>query len=357
MIHTAVVGYGYAGRAFHSYLICLEPALKLYAISTRSAAAQRAAAEDHPDAVIYPGIDELLADERVDLVVLATPHDTHHHLAIQAMDAGKHVVTDKIIALNAQEAEAMVAASERNDVLLSVFHNRRWDWDYATVKYVIEEGWLGDPYLFEAAIMGHRPPRGWRGSKARSGGILYDWPAHFVDQALQLVDAPVVSVFCDIQRRDVWDVDIGNYAKLILRFANGVRYQVDISNLCAAPKPRWFVAGTEGALIKHGIDPQEAALREGRIEAAEQDPAHYARLYTVADGERREEVVEPVRTSWTSYYRNIARSLRGEVALAVTPEQMLALMRVYDAAMQSAATGKIVWLNGGTKAAPMDTTR
>lgn len=350
MINAAVVGYGYAGRAFHSYLITLEPDLRLYAISTRSEDAQRAAAEDYPGVVIYPGIDELLTDENVDLVVLATPHTTHYDLAIPAMDAGKHVVSDKIMALNAQEAETMIAASERNDVLLSVFHNRRWDWDYATVKALIEDGRLGDPYLFEAAIMGYRPPRGWRGSKARSGGILYDWPAHFVDQALQLVDASVTRVFCDIQYRDVWDIDIGNYAKLILRFANGVRYQIDISNLCAAPKPRWFVAGTEGALIKHGIDPQEAALREGRIEAAEQDPAHYARLYTMADGERREEVVDPVRTSWTSYYRNIAQTLQGEAVLAVTPEQMLLLMRVYDAAMQSAATGEVMQLMDGAEA-------
>jgi scyllo-inositol 2-dehydrogenase (NADP+) len=344
MINVAVVGYGYAGRAFHAYLISLEPNLNLYAIAARNPDAQRVASEDYPEAIIYPTLDDLLADEKVDLVVLATPHDTHHDLAIQAMDAGKHVITDKVIALNAHEAEEMIAASERNGVLLSVFHNRRWDWDYATVKKVIDDGLLGEPYLFEVAITRYRTPHSWRGIKARGGGILYDWPAHFIDQALQLVDAPVKSVFCDIKVRDVWDTDIGNYAKLVLRFANDILYQIDISNLCAAPKPRWFVAGTKGSLIKHGIDPQEPALRARHIETAEQDPANYARLYTVEDGAHREDIIEPVRTSWTSYYRNIAQTLNGEAELAVKPEQMLRLMRVYDAAMQSAATGEVVWL-------------
>ncbi|MGC9346623.1 MAG: Gfo/Idh/MocA family oxidoreductase [Anaerolineae bacterium] len=178
------------------------------------------------------------------------------------------------------------------------------------------------------------------------------WPAHFVDQALQLVDAPVESVFWDIKHRDVWDIDIGNYAKLMISFANDVLYQIDISNLCAAPKPRWFVAGTQGALVKYGIDPQESAMREGHIEATEQDPANYARLYTVKDGERREEVIEPVRTSWTAYCRNIARALQGEEELAVKPEEMLQLMEVYDAAMASAASGDVVWLRCGKSVVP-----
>ena len=160
---------------------------------------------------------------------------------------------------------------------------------------------------------------------------------------MQLAGAPVTSVFCDIKYRDVWDTDIGNYAKLVLRFANDVLVQVDIGNLCAAPKPRWFVAGTKGSLIKFGLDPQEAALRARRIETAEQDPANYARLYTTVNGQQREEIVEPVRASWTSYYRNIAQTLHGEAELAVTPAQMLQLMQVYDAAMQSAESGNVVW--------------
>ena len=342
MINTAVIGYGYAGRAFHSYLIGLEEGLNLYAIATRNAERREAAREAYPNAKMYQTIDEVIADDAIDLVVLATPHDTHAELAIKAMDAGKHLVTDKIMAMNAAEADAMIAAGERNDVMLSVFHNRRWDWDYLTVKKVIADGLLGTPYLFQVGIMRYGAPGGWRGIKKHSGGILYDWPAHFVDQALLFGDAPVESVFCDIHYNTKWDTDIGNYGNLIIKFENDMRYQIEISNLSMAEKPRWYVVGDEGGLIKYGLDPQEGPMREGDIDSAEEDPANYAKVWTAAGGERRELVVESIRGSWKSYYKNIADVLNDGAELVVKPEEMRNVMKVYDAAMESAETGQTV---------------
>lgn len=342
MINTAVIGYGYAGRAFHSYLIGLEEGLNLYAIATRNAERREAAREAYPNAKMYQTIDEVIADDAIDLVVLATPHDTHAELAIKAMDAGKHLVTDKIMAMNAAEADAMIAAGERNDVMLSVFHNRRWDWDYLTVKKVIADGLLGTPYLFQVGIMRYGAPGGWRGIKKHSGGILYDWPAHFVDQALLFGDAPVESVYCDIHYNTKWDTDIGNYGNLIIKFENDLRYQIEISNLSMAEKPRWYVVGDEGGLIKYGLDPQEGPMREGDIDSAEEDPANYAKVWTAAGGERREIVVESVRGSWKSYYKNIADVLNDGAELVVKPEEMRNVMKVYDAAMESAETGQTV---------------
>ena len=344
MVNAAVVGYGYAGKHFHSYLIGLAPGIELYAISTRNAERRHAAAGDHPEAKIYSGIDELLRDDKVDLVVIATPHDTHRDLAIQAMDAGKHVIVDKVMSMNAGQAREMIEASERNGVMLSVFHNRRWDWDYLTVKKVIEDGLLGDPYLYEAAIMRYRKPGGWRAVKAQSGGILYDWPAHFVDQALQLVPAEVESVFCEIKYRDTWGIDIGNYAKLLIRFSNDVLYQIEIGNLAAVDKPRWYVAGDRGALIKYGLDPQEGPMRAGDIDAATEDPADRARVRTVARGEMEELVIDSVEGSWKSYYGNISDVLNSGAELVVKPQEVYQAMRVYDAAIASAETGQAVAL-------------
>ncbi len=342
MINTAVIGYGYAGRAFHSYLIGLEAGLNLYAIATRNEERRETAREMYPNAKIYQTIDEVIADDAIDLVVLATPHDTHAELAIKAMDARKHLVTDKIMAMNATEADAMIAASERNDVMLSVFHNRRWDWDYLTVKKVIEDGLLGIPYLFQVAIMRYGAPGGWRGIKKHSGGILYDWPAHFVDQALLFGDALVESVYCDIHYNTKWDTDIGNYGNLIIKFENEIRYQIEISNLSKAEKPRWYVVGDEGGLIKYGLDPQEGPMCDRDIDSAEEDPANYAKVWTVASGEHRELVVESVCGTWKSYYKNIADVLNNGAELVVKPEEMQRVMQVYDAAMKSAETGHTV---------------
>ena len=345
MTNVAVVGYGYAGRVFHAYLVEHTEGLDLYAISTRNTEAQRVAHQEHPKVLIYESIDALLEDDQVELVVLATPHHTHRDLSIQAMDAGKHVVVDKIMCMNALEAAEMIGARDRNGVVLSVFHNRRWDWDYLTVKKAIADGLIGEPYLFEAGILSYRPPRGWRADRERSGGILYDWPAHFVDQALQLVPASVHDVFCEILSRDQWDTDIGNYAKLLIRFANKVLYQIEISNLAAIGKPRWYVLGPLGALIKHGIDPQEAALRSGDIDAAEEDPAERARVVSFSEGTLHDRTLDSIRGSWLSYYENIAAVLDEGAELAVSPEQIYRVMLVYDAAIQSAASGQVVRLS------------
>ncbi|MCZ6679721.1 MAG: Gfo/Idh/MocA family oxidoreductase [Candidatus Poribacteria bacterium] len=342
MINTAVIGYGYAGRCFHAYLVGLADGLNLYAIASRNAERREAAAEAHPGTKNYETIDQVIEDSHVDLVVFATPHDTHAELAIQAMDAGKHVVTDKIMCMSAAEADAMIEASQRNDVLLSVFHNRRWDWDYLTVRKIIADGLLGVPYLFQVAIMRYGPPRGWRGVKKQSGGLLYDWPAHFVDQALQLVSAPVKTVFCDIHYGTRWDIDIGNYANLLITFENDVRYQIEISNLAKVEKPRWYVLGDFGGLVKCGLDPQERPMVARNIDAAEEDPANYAKVWTEAAGEQRELVVESVRGSWKSYYQNISDVLNKGAELIVKPEEVRQVMLVYDAAMCSSETGEAV---------------
>jgi len=346
VIRVGLVGYGFAGRSFHSYLIGRVPDLKLVAVATRSAE-RRAQAERERGVATYASLDEMLDRGGVDLVVVATPHDTHAALACQAMDAGKHVVVDKVMCLSGEEADAMIEASRRNGVLLSVFHNRRWDWDYLTVKKVLEEGLIGAPYLFEVAVMRYRPARGWRGDARAGGGILYDWGAHLVDHALQLVPGEVSSVTCDVQYRG-WGAEIGSYARLLLRFASGVLYGVELGNLARVDKPRWLVLGELGSLVKHGLDPQEQAMLRGSIEAATEEPEHRARIRTEVGGLPAEIVIESVRGDWTSYYRNVADALAGRAELAVRPEQVRRAIAVFDAAMRSAATGETVRLGART---------
>lgn len=340
-IRVGVVGYGYAGRSFHTYLVDRVPDLELVAIVARSSERRELAEREHgPRGVaVFGSLEDLLAKGGVDLVILATPHDIHAPQSIQAMDAGKHVVTDKAMCLNADEADAMIAASRRNRVLLSVFQNRRWDWDYLTVKRVLDEGWLGKPYLFEAAAMSYHAPGGWRGELAASGGILLDWGAHLIDQALQLVPGRVRSVTADVQRRG-WGSAIGSYARVLLRFDNDVLYDVEIGNLCRATKPRWFVLGERGALIKTG-DPrgeQEPAMVAGNIDAAAEDPANRAQLWRDLNGQTTPMQVETVRSDWTNYYRNIADALNGRAELLVKPEQVRRVMAVLDAASGASAS-------------------
>jgi scyllo-inositol 2-dehydrogenase (NADP+) len=130
----------------------------------------------------------------------------------------------------------------------------------------------------------------------------------------------------------------------LIRFANGVLYSIELSNLSRYDKPRWLVLGERGSLVKHGLDPQEPAMLAGNIEAAVEDPAHRARIATEDGGLATEMVVETVRSDWTEYYRNIADVLAGRAESIVTPEQVRRAIAIFDAAMQSAATGSTVQL-------------
>lgn len=338
---VAVVGYGFAGRCFHTYLIDLAEGLELYALASSRPEA-RADAEQRFRIKTVETFEEIIADETVDLVVLATPNDLHARQAIRAMEAGKHVVTDKPMCLSLREADAMIAASKAHDRLLSIFQNRRWDGDFLTVKKVINDGLLGTPFLIEMFWGQYGVPRGWRGDAAHGGGKFFDLGAHLVDQALQLVDAPVERVYAEFHAPAGWTRDIEAHAMASIRFANGVEVRVENSSLAKKPKPRWYVLGTEGALVKEGVDPQESAMIAGDIDGAREAPEHYARLFHDVDGEAAETVVEPVPGRWRSYYENIANALEDRAILSVTAESARVALAVIEAARKSAATGKAV---------------
>lgn len=340
LIKVGIVGYGYAGRNFHSYLVRLAEGLQLEAIASSSPEKRAQIVRDRGCRALESA-EQLFADPNIDLVVLATPHDTHAPLAIAALQAGKHVVTDKVMCLSVAEADAMIAASRRAGKLLSVFHNRRWDWDYNTVRQVVQGGLIGRPYLFECAVLGYGQPRGWRADPAHCGTVLHDWGAHLVDQALQIVEAPVVEVFCHIAQVRP-EPAIGNYGKLILRFEDGTLYEISCGNLARQGQPRWFVLGDRGSLVREALDPQEAAMNRGDIDAAREDASARARVRTTIADLSTELTVETVRTSWKSYYQNISDALSGKAELAVTPESVRRSIAVYDAAAQAVASGQSV---------------
>ena len=336
--NVVVVGYGFAGRCFHAYLVGLAEGLNLYGIVTSREEA-RQQIRDNLGVKIFDRFEEVLADSQVDLMVLATPNDVHAPQAIAAMEAGKHVVTDKPMCLSLAEADAMIAASQRTDRLLSVFQNRRWDGDYLTVRKVLAEGQLGEAFHLGLAWGQYGQPRSWRGERAHGGGKFMDLGAHLIDQALQLVPAEVERVYARFFNRG-WDTDVEDHAHCIISFANGVEAHIDTSSLARIPQPRWYVLGTKGALVKEGVDPQEQAMIAGDIAAAREAPQHRARL-SLAEGES-EQTLETVPGRWRSFYENIARAVADPSQLAVAPQSVRQVMVIIEAARQSALRGQAV---------------
>lgn len=336
---AVVIGYGFAGKCFHSYLIGITPGLRLHGVASRDAAT-RARIETERGCRAYASFEEVLADPDVDLVVLATPNSTHCDLAIQALRAGKHVVTDKVMCLTLDECDRMIAASRESGRLLSVFQNRRWDGDFLTLKSLIADGKLGDPRWIEMAWQGFGAWGGWRGQAVMGGGKLYDLGAHLIDQLVLLLPQTIERVYCRMHH-DLPVTDTESQAMVVIEFAGGATAVCDASSLAAIQKPRIHAFGTGGTFIKYGVDPQEASMIAEHIDNAVEDPSLYGRY---SDG-KSETVIPTLPGRWRSYYENIRDVLTTGTEPAVKLSEVRRAIAVLDAAFQSARERRVVEVN------------
>lgn len=334
-----VIGYGFAGRSFHSYLIGLAPGLTLHGIASRDAETRRKIEEER-GCRAYESFEQVIADPDVDLVVIATPNSTHADLSVRALQAGKNVVTDKIMCLTLEECDRMIAAARENHVFLTAFQNRRRDGDFLTVQKLMEEGEagpLGVVRWVEMAWHGFGAWGRWRGQAAMGGGRFHDLGAHLVDQMTLLFPQPIESVYCRMHH-DFPSVDVESEALLIITFEGGRTGVCDLSSRTAVSKPRFLLRGEKATLVKHGLDPQEAAMKAGDIDSAAEDPANYARLH---DG-KQEIVIPTLPGRWRDFYENVAAVLTEKAEPLVSLESLRRQMSVIDAAKRSAASGQAV---------------
>src|SRR5688500_1587533 len=246
-IKVGLVGYGLAGAVFHAPLIGACDALELAAVVT---------SRETPNAVRT--LEKLLGLS--ELVVIASPNRTRFPLAKQALEAGKHVVIDKPMTVMAGEAEELIALAAERRRVLTVFHNRRWDGDYLTVRKILPR--LGEVTLFEAYWDRFRPAikLGWREIPDEGAGLLSDLGPHLIDQALQLFGMPeAVSADIEMQRAGA---AVDDYFELTLHYG-ARRVKLGASTMVADPRPRFALHGSAGSFVKHGLDTQEEALKAG----------------------------------------------------------------------------------------------
>ncbi|GGW20431.1 oxidoreductase [Streptomyces capoamus] len=344
-LRVGLIGYGLAGSVFHAPLIAATEGLALDTVVTSSPERQQQARAEFPDVRLAAGAQELFdrADD-LDLVVVATPNKTHVPLATAALEAGLPVVVDKPVAGTAAEARELAALAEQRGLLLSVFQNRRWDNDFLTLSRLLADGELGDPWRFESRFERWRPrPKGgWResGDPAEIGGLLYDLGSHVVDQALVLF-GPVTEVYAETDiRRPGAETDDDTF--LALTHASGVRSHLHVSATTAQLGPRFRVLGSRAGYVKYGLDPQEAALREGgRPGAVEDWGAEDQSLWgRIGSGESPlSGGGTPVPTlpgDYPAYYAAVAAALRGAGPNPVTALEAAAALDVLEAARRSA---------------------
>jgi predicted dehydrogenase len=348
---VGLIGYGLAGSVFHAPLIAATEGLTLDTVVTAHPDRRAQVHAEHgSDMRTLATTEELFAlADQLDLVVIASPNRTHVTLARRALEAGLHVVVDKPLAATAAEAEQLTSLAAERGLVLSVFHNRRWDNDFRTVRALLADGALGDRiHRFESRFERWRPELkgGWResGDPAEIGGLLYDLGSHLVDQALVLF-GPAVAVYAEAgTRRRGAETD--DDAFIALTHADGVRSHLWMSAVAAQLGPRFRVLGSEAAYVKDGLDPQEAALREGARPAPGErwgvEPE--SAWGTLGDLEAR----RPVPTldgNYPAYYAGIATTLRDGTPPPVTALEAVATIRVLEAARISAAESRVVTTN------------
>lgn len=263
-LRVALLGYGYAGKTIHAPLIASTPDLDLVAICSSDAAKVIA---DLPEVKVCATLQELLHSTEVDVVVIATPNDTHFELARQALLAGKHVVVDKPFTLTATQAYELKALAEHKQRVLSVFHNRRWDADFLTLRAVIASGQLGKLQSLVSRFDRYRPEvrARWREQQGAGGGLWYDLGPHLLDQAVQLFGRPIaLQAKLEMQRKEAQAID---YFQVTLRYQD-MQVTLQAGMLVKEETPRFVLTGTAGSYTKYGLDTQEESLKHGEAPGA-----------------------------------------------------------------------------------------
>ena len=239
----------------------------------------------------------------------------------------------------------MIAASERTGRLFSVHQNRRWDKDYAIIKKLVQENTLGKPYFIESRVQGSSGGmHGWRGHKINGGGMLYDWGVHLLDQLMDMIDSPVVSVTAQLQ--SLFSDEIDDNVKLLLQFENGVSALCTMETNCFIPLPRWHMCCEQGTVVVESWSAQGEIVQlaeGGKMEWTDEI------VYTEAGPTRtmaprpvnttKHSPLPEVHTDWSDYYNNIVAVLDNRAELIVKPAQVLRVMRVIDLAFESSRQG------------------
>lgn len=344
-IRVGLIGYGFAGKTFHAPLIQSVPGLLLTHVS--SSHRERVLGDLPNVSVCLEGL-EVATHKEVDLVVVASPNDSHFTLAAAALDAGKDVVVDKPFTVTLSESRSLAALAEKYGKLLAAFHNRRWESESLSAKAIVESGQLGDISHFETRIDRFRPTvrRRWREDAGPGAGLWFDLGPHLIDQALQLFGLPnSVSANIAIQRSggqtDDWAHVQLNYERL--------RVILHASLLASGGVPRSVLHGTRASWVKYGADVQEKQLMAGMVPGSigfgvDPDPG------ILIDGATglRTEVPAPIGNQ-SRFYSEIRDALLGKGPNPVPASQAVAVMAVLEKSFESAAKGQTLPISLGER--------
>jgi len=334
-ISVGLVGYGMAGSVFHAPLIEYMPGLTLKTIVSSDPVKVH---KTYPTVSVVSTLTALLTDDDISLVVIATPNETHYPLAKQALEANKHVVVDKPFVISSDQADELIMLAHAHNVLLSVYQNRRWDNDFLTIRHLLTTDVLGAVSTYEAHYDRYRPVvrDRWREWAAPGSGTLYDLGSHLIDQALLLFGLPT-TVWADVRAQRV-GAQTDDYFHLVLGYPQQTVI-LHSSSLVRASGPHFQVHGSKGSFLKYGLDPQEDALKTGRIPGDPmwgcEDETRYGELTMDVGDLTITGKVQTLPGHYEHFYQAIVEAITQSKPVPVSPEEARNTIHIIEAALRS----------------------
>lgn len=333
-LRVGLLAYGAIGDE-HNKAISGCEGLVVAAVCDTNPARIEAALAIAPGAKTFSDADAMLASGEIDLVIVSTPPNSHYAWARKALDRGIHVVLEKPMALTTTDCDEVMAIAQSKNLLLVVYQNRRYDRDFLTIKAAIDRGEIGEIFHYESFVGGYsRPCDFWHSDASISGGAIFDWGSHFIDQILALIPSRVESV-SGINHKRVWDhITNADHAEVKINFADGVQASFINSDLSAARKPKFYILGTHGALVGEWDTTGDGAV------------ADLPAIITLYKKDGRSQLLSPEPVEQFAFHRSIATYLHSGAPMPVQAGQSRDVVAIMQAAEESA-------LQRGTFIAPV----
>jgi scyllo-inositol 2-dehydrogenase (NADP+) len=335
-IATAILSYGMSGEVFHAPLLEAHPGFALQTIVQRRA---RTASLRYPQVRIAGSVDEVLRDSDIELVIVNTPNATHAAFVAAALEAGKHVVVEKPFTVTSAEASHLIALAEKHQRVLTVFQNRRWDGDFLTLQRIVYGQAVGTLVELEVhydRFRNYIEANTWKEERGPGTGILYNLGSHMLDQVLTLFGMPqAVDARLGIQRPGG---KVEDFYDIRLQY-DGYQAIVKSSYLVREAGPRYSVHGTDGSYVKYGLDPQEQALKDGKIPGSAgwgvEDPSQWGKLNTTLQGLHITGQVETLPGNYLQFYHGVYDAIREGKEPPVLAQEALEGIKLIEACYES----------------------